>query len=283
MVGGTVNCAMNRAWSYISNRFVGPWLAACLLLAVPARAFQDPETTKAMAEVVKIAHAISIVQPRLEEPKYFEYAMGIYRAAKKYDIRPALIIAIAQQESSFQERLPEGKAGELGITQVLKSWMKNPKFRREFPHANSNSFKKPAEGFLYTAWILHELKQNEAPGTLPFWSFYNARQFKHRIKYFVRVNKHMGKLKRNLHLIEEALGPNTAVASARPVPLPVPVAPPRPQNQSRALAFSEKAPPPAVKLKPVASYPWIAEVPAKRPTHKRDAREALLRSASFGG
>jgi hypothetical protein len=224
---------MKHAWHYIWDLT----LAALVLFGLAAEGNQTPETAKAMADVVKIAHAISIVQPSLEEPKYFEYALGIYRASKKYDIRPGLIIAIAHQESSFKERLPEGKAGELGITQVLKTWMNNPKFRREFPRATAASFKKPAESFLYTAWILKELKKNEAPGTLPFWSFYNARKFKNRIKYFVRVNKHMAKLKRNLHIIEQALEPATMVAVREPVP--------GPQPTPRALAFTETLPKPA--------------------------------------
>jgi hypothetical protein len=269
---------MNRALSHILERFAVAAYAVGLTIALASQGAQSPETQKAMAEVVKIAHAISIVQPRLEEPKYFEYALGIYRAAKKYEIRPALIIAIAQQESSFKERLPEGKAGELGITQILKRWVNNPKFRREFPHATQSSFKKPAESFLYTAWILHELKQNEAPGTLPFWSFYNARGFKHRIKYFVRVNKHMAKLKRNLHIIEEALEPATTIA-AKPVPGPTPSVP-----SPRTLAFADRAPTPVVlKPKSVVSFPWV-EVPSKKNAARRpDPRAALLRSASFGG
>ncbi len=263
-------------------------LIAALFLSFSAHA-QPEETARAMGDVVKIAHAISIVQPSLEEPKYIEYALGIYRASKKYDIRPGLIIAIAQQESSFKEALPEGKAGELGITQVLKNWANNPKFRREFPNATQSSFKKPAESFLYTAWILSELKKHEAPGTLPFWSFYNARQFKHRIKYFVRVNKHMAKLKRNLYRIEEALNPVAVARRGQPVP------------SERTLAFTSKAPKAATKPKwvskpapstkiaeqrPVSTYPWLAEVPAQKPksnTSKRDARDLLLRSASMGG
>ncbi len=253
---------------------------------------QEQDTARAMADVVKIAHAISIVRPRLEEPKYFEYALGIYRASKKYDIRPGLIIAIAHQESSFQERLPEGKAGELGITQVLKRWVNNPKFRREFPGATEKSFRKPAESFLYTAWILAELKRDEAPGTLPFWSFYNARQFKNRIKYFVRVNKHMGKLKKNLHLIEDALNPGTAVAR-RSTPESNPILaynPPRnvasnkPKWVARPKAAAVKVAAP--KPTPTPSYPWLAELPQSpksKASAKRDPRELLLRSASMGG
>lgn len=283
---------MKAIGNYILGRaarvpFMGLLFLSTFSFAQPTTV-QPTETAKAMADVVKIAHAISIVRPRLEEPKYFEYALGIYRAAKKYDIRPGLIIAIAHQESSFQEKLPEGKAGELGITQVLKSWVNNPKFRREFPHATQKSFGKPAESFLFTAWILAELKKHEAPGTLPFWSFYNARQFKHRIKYFVRVNKHMAKMKKNLHLIEEALNPTTAIAhKAQPV------------DASRTLAFAPKAAKPkwvarpkvaparaAVAPKRAPNYPWLAELPPApkgKTASKPDPRELLLRSASMGG
>jgi hypothetical protein len=274
---------MMAIWTHILG-FRHRFLTAALLAGSLLAHAQPQETAKAMAEVVKIAHAIAIVQPKLEEPKYIEYALGIYRASKKYGIRPGLIIAIAHQESSFQERLPEGKAGELGITQVLKRWVNNPKFRKEFPHATEKSFTKPAESFLYTSWILKELKESESPGTLPFWSFYNARQFKHRIKYFVRVNKHMAKLKRNLYRIEEALSPEV-VATRRPEP-----------PSDRTLAFASKIPTEkpwvakpykgtkaAAAPKPVTTYPWLAELPPKTKPSKPDPREALLRSASLGG
>ncbi len=194
-------------------------LSGLLLISISGRA-QPPETAKAMAEVVQIAKAISMVQPRLEEPKYIEYALGIYRASKKYGIEPDLIIAIAQQESSFKEKLREGKAGELGITQVLKRWVHNSKFRREFPTATHKTLLKPAESFLYTGWILAELKRREKHGTLPFWSFYNSRKFKNRIKYYVRVNKHMTRMARNLARLEQAPKPTMLYPRLADAPVP---------------------------------------------------------------
>jgi hypothetical protein len=162
------------------------------------------ETHRSMIDVIKIAYAISTLQPGLEEPKYVEYAMGIYRASKKYNIRPALLIAIAYQESSFRESIPEGSAGEIGITQVLKRWLNNPRFKSEFKTASKKSMKKPALSFSYSAWIIKELRREKPSGTLPYWSYYNARKFTNRISYFIQINKHLAKLKRNLYQINRA-------------------------------------------------------------------------------
>lgn len=65
-----------------------------------------------MQDVVKIARAISVVQPTLDDGKYLEYALGIYRASKKYNVEPSVLISITKQETSFREDLPEGAAGD---------------------------------------------------------------------------------------------------------------------------------------------------------------------------
>ena len=158
-----------------------------------------------MGKVLEIAHAIAAVQPRLPEPKYIEYAMGIYRAAKKYGVRPSLLIAITYQETSFREKLPEGRAGELGITQILKRWLNNPKFRAEFKNADHRTMRKPSKSFLYSAWILAELKQTVQPDALPYWSYYNAVSFEPRLRYYSRVNRHLEKIKRNQSKIAQRM------------------------------------------------------------------------------
>ncbi len=85
-----------------------------------------------MEEVIHIANAINVVNPHLDDGKYLEYAVGIHRAAVKYAIEPTILIAIAQQETGFRENLPEGAAGEIGIIQIRKMWLKNAKFLSEF-------------------------------------------------------------------------------------------------------------------------------------------------------
>lgn len=150
-----------------------------------------------MREVVKVARAINIIQPFLEDSKYVEYALGIHRAAKKYDIDPNVLIAITQQETNFRENLPEGKAGEIGICQIRKQWLKHPQFKVEFKKASIRDLRKPSKSFFFAAWILRDLKNSITSGTLPYWSFYNARKFENRLKYFMSVNKHIAVLKRH--------------------------------------------------------------------------------------
>jgi len=157
-----------------------------------------------MKDVVKIARAISVVRPNLEDAKYLEYGLGIYRASRRYNVEPSVLIAITQQETGFREGLPEGKAGELGICQILKNWLKNPRFRAEFRNAREKDFASPAKSFMFSAWILSDLKNRITTGSLPYWSFYNANKFHNRFKYFMAVNRYVAALKRNENRFNDA-------------------------------------------------------------------------------
>lgn len=150
----------------------------------------------AVGEVLKIAKAIAVVQPFLDNSKYIEYALGIRRASLKYGVEPQVLIAITQQESGFRENLREGRAGEIGISQIIKSWLENPRFRLEFGTVTKADLKKPAKSFLYAAWILRNLKEEVNSRTLPYWSYYNSQRFESRLKYFLRVNKHIAMLRK---------------------------------------------------------------------------------------
>lgn len=168
-----------------------------VLVSIPTRAGELSDFTQAtMAEVVKIARAISVVQPYLDETKYIEYALGIYRAARRYDVDPNVLIAIGQTETAFRENLPEGGAGEWGICQIRKLWLGNKQFRAEFGRQTAKDLRHPAKNFLFAAWILRDLKDSVTSKTLPYWSFYNARKFENRFKYFLLVNKNLSTLRR---------------------------------------------------------------------------------------
>ena len=148
-----------------------------------------------MQEVINIANAINLLNPGLDESKYLEYAVGIHHAAAKYGIDPRVIIAIAQQETGFRENLPEGKAGEIGIIQIRKMWLNNPKFTHEFKKQTIADLKKPAKSFLYAAWILKGLQGETGKGSLPYWSYYNSVRFENRFKYFLAVNRNIATLR----------------------------------------------------------------------------------------
>ena len=110
--------------------------------------FQTPAFAKKgdgkMQDVLSIAKRIRTVSPNLDNAKYVSYAIAIHRASVKYDLDANLLIAIAQQESSFREDLPEGKAGEIGLCQVLKRWVNNSKFKKEFGKWNIKDLQKPS-------------------------------------------------------------------------------------------------------------------------------------------
>ena len=167
--------------------------------------------------MVKIARAISVVRPNLDDGKYLSYALGIYRASLKYNVEPSVLIAITQQETGFREDLPEGKAGELGICQVLKGWLKNPRFKSEFKTAKVKDFHRPGKSFLFAAWILADLKNRITKGSLPYWSYYNATRFHNRFKYFLSVNKYVALLKDKEHLFDD----KAVAADPEPVPIEV--------------------------------------------------------------
>jgi len=175
-----------------------------VLFLTPARAGVLDLKHGEMKDVVKIARAISVVRPNLEDGKYLEYGLGIYRASRRYNVEPSVLIAITQQETAFREGLPEGRAGELGICQVLKSWLKNPRFKAEFRNAREKDFSSPAKSFMFSAWILSDLKTRITSGSLPYWSFYNANKFHNRFKYFMAVNRYDAALKKNENRFNDA-------------------------------------------------------------------------------
>lgn len=145
-------------------------------------------------DVQKISAGIMSLQPRLQPRKVVHYARAIATASKRYNVSPVTLVAIAHQESSFRENLPEGGAGEYGLCQIQKIWLKNPQFIAEFGRRRISDLNNPVLNFMFAAWILHDLKSER--GTLPFWSFYNARKFENRLKYFQRVNEKIVRLKR---------------------------------------------------------------------------------------
>lgn len=141
--------------------------------------------------VESIERAITWVKPSLESQKVVLYARAISKAAKRYRIDPLTLIAIAHQESSFRENLPVGKAGELGMLQIRRSWVQNPKFRKAFRNVKEQDLKNPVKAFTFAAWILNDLKRSKLSEKLPYWTLYNARKFENRLKYYLRVKRHL--------------------------------------------------------------------------------------------
>jgi hypothetical protein len=142
----------------------------------------------------QIAENVKTLQPFLPKHKYSEYAVGIYKAARRYQIDPNLLVAIAHKESSFRNIHPVGRAGEVGLCQIRKMWIRNKNFRKEFPKAKVPDLRKPERTFLFAAWILHQLREKQPPDSLPYWSYYNSRILRYRRLYTNGINRHLTKI-----------------------------------------------------------------------------------------
>ena len=172
------------------------WFLA-LTVSVPLFASLPHLSDADMRDVVRMARIISIAQPKLNAPKYFEYGFGVIRASKRYNIDPLLLIAITYQESAFREGLPEGEAGEIGLCQIRKAWLENPGFRKEFGHVKEAALNDPVKSLKFAAWILKRIaSSNQHSRTLPFWCYYNSKQFENRLTYYLNVNRRFITLKR---------------------------------------------------------------------------------------
>lgn len=144
--------------------------------------------------VNEIAQAIHSVRPGLPEVKLLRYAAAIENASRTFGVEPLTLVAIAKQESSFRENLPEGRAGEIGMLQIRKNWIGNAKFRRVFKNAKIRDLHDPEKAFLYAAWILKDLRKTGMKTSLPYWTFYNARNYQSRFKYYLRVKRHLSSI-----------------------------------------------------------------------------------------
>lgn len=167
-----------------------------------------------------IEKAIQWVNPHVSVERAERYAAAIITAAERFDIDPMTLVAIAHQESSFRENLPLGRAGEVGMLQIRKAWLSNKKFRRVFKKFSTRDLKKPETAFLAAAWILSDLKKTTRSKKLPYWTYYNARQFRNRFKYYLRVGRHLNRIEtKRLRYERVLLATNTQKAE---VSLPPP-------------------------------------------------------------
>lgn len=138
-----------------------------------------------------LSEAVRILKPQLSSTQATSLALGAYVAAKQYKVDPLLLLSIAFQESSFRSGLPKGPAGELGICQVISSWASNPLFIKEFGHVTEESFRIPFNSFKYAAWILHMASKERGSSELPSWTLFNARAKAPRLRYYMKVSRHM--------------------------------------------------------------------------------------------
>ncbi len=183
-----------------------------------------------MKAILKIAKSIHVLNPRLDDTKYMEYATGIYKASQKYGIDTNILVAIAQRETEYREDLPEGAAGEHGICQIRKMWLKNKYFVKEFKNQSIADLDKPAKNFMFAAWILKDLKKTVSKGSLPYWSFYNAVKFEPRFRYFLSVNRNIAALLRaDVNIGEEAVQAKPTLVAERRVELMPPRRPATPE------------------------------------------------------
>lgn len=172
---------------------LSPKLLTVSVLTLAALGFSEENRAadETRLQVREVEQAIQWVRPQLPQQRIALFAHAIVAAGKKYGVEPLTLVAIAHQESSFRENLPTGRAGEVGMLQIRKVWLKNPKFRRAFKKATVADLKNPEKAFHFAAWILKDLKRGSRGESLPYWTYYNARKFQNRFKYYLRVKRHL--------------------------------------------------------------------------------------------
>lgn len=160
-----------------------------------ASATNTNATKVQIVEAGRIAKDIQHIHPNVTYDRALGYGKAILTASRRFGIDSSLLVSIAHQESGFRENLKEGRAGELGICQIRKMWVKNEKFQNEFGMVREKELLVPAKSFLYAAWILKDLKDSREDGAIPYWSYYNAVKFHNRLKYYTLVNRYLSAIK----------------------------------------------------------------------------------------
>ncbi len=200
-------------------------IAAIISLVLPFFALaQGPNLSKpTMSEVAQTASEIRILNSNIGQAKLLHYAHAITIASHRFNIDPQLLIAITQQESNFRENLPIGRAGEIGICQILHSWVKNPSFIDAFGRVSIRDLKKPSKAFAYAAWILQDVRKSIRDELLPFWSFYNSTNYRNRMNYVIAVNRNLAMIKHskplfNFRITELPASVHKTYANQQPLP-----------------------------------------------------------------
>lgn len=135
------------------------------------------------------------LNPYMHPEKVASFAAYIRDASDRYEIDPSVLVAISFQESSFRENLPEGPAGELGVCQIQKYWVYDPRFVREFGRVTFRKLSSTRFNYLVAAWILDQARNQYGDDAVtPFWTYYNSAILKYRLAYFKRVVRHLSKL-----------------------------------------------------------------------------------------
>lgn len=228
------------------------------LLLIPSTALSLDLSPDEMGEIIKISKSVALAKPSLPDSKKLEYAVGVFKASKQFKIAPNLLIAIAAQETSFREDLPEGKAGEFGIVQIRKNWMLNAKLRKQFKTAKTKDLLNPEKAFLYAAWILKDLRDTAPKSSIPFWSFYNARGFQPRFRYFLSVNQKLAYLNKGVPFTKEVA-----------------------DNVQTNGSTERKSWQPDVRL--LAAIPQVAvEIPSAKAYEKPHSKDNLVTTAGLG-
>ncbi len=177
---------------------MGLWAIVLFLGHVTSPLGTSLHSTTADRQLALVKEAIHTLQPRLKEEDNQRFASAIHKASKRYGVDALLLVAIAQQESSFRVGLPEGRAGEYGICQIQKIWLRDKAFKEHFTDASIETLKCPEKSVLYAAWILSQLRTRRVTRhNIPWWTYYNAFTMKNRAKYHHRVGS---KLKKIAHL-----------------------------------------------------------------------------------
>jgi soluble lytic murein transglycosylase-like protein len=165
-----------------STKFV---LCAVVLLLSAPTAFAAKASNAAMSQFIH--GTTQKFLSKKDQASSEEIADAIMDAAKRYKFDPILLLAVIQNESSFNPRR-KGGVGEVGLMQLRPASAKWIAKRYKIPYVDEKTLLDPSENIRIGVALLHKLrKQFSAKGHL-FLAAYNMGEG--NVRKFVREHRY---------------------------------------------------------------------------------------------
>ncbi len=169
-----------------------------LIIAIIFSLFSTQVMPKSMtkAEVARynvnmISKMIKIIQPDLNTKKRKQIALELFKASKKFEVDPKIMVAIIATESNFNNDAVSS-SGDLSLAQInTKVW--DLEFQRlGLAKINIKRLKKDeAYALNKMGAILSILKARHAKKDTKWYATYHSRTKKYKDLYFKKVQSHL--------------------------------------------------------------------------------------------
>jgi hypothetical protein len=193
---------MNMSTSKIS------YLIPLLFVLLSNNALADRKPKDCLYKDNTICQKLVTLRPRLDHKKAYKLSNHFHRIAKKYQIRPDLLISIAFQESAFNLNVVRKISGL--IYDEVAATFKEVKLGADFcmMQIHASNIKKlkldakkllsdPAYCIESGAKILATYKEEHSKTNKKWWAYYNAIHIDKREIYYKQVSRHLKKLSVN--------------------------------------------------------------------------------------